>query len=309
VGTYAFAIPPLTLHCFVLFQSAHPTFSFPSSFFSNKAAVAGVFSVVGLVGLVILIALVTNAIRRRRAKQFDNELFAATQEAAATAPNPNFLDDDDDSEQKLNGSSPGYGGGYNGETYSDGSHGPNSYNMSNIGRSVPVGHSIPVGHSVPVGEIYDPYASGGAAGIGVARTRSTNQNFTTIGYPATFEGGSPYPKFIMGPNTSNKTFGDFLGQQQQYPQQSPPPQEYATVGRTKSSSTAGGHHSTPSLTQMSPPRSAAAPGLANPPPQVYPSHKAEHSGGSTMDDAAYGGFVIDGADEDREEAPRVLRVC
>lgn len=313
MGTYAFAIPPPILHLFVLFQSAHLTFSFPPSFFSNKAAVAGVFSVVGLIGLVILVVLLTNAVRRHRAKQFDNELFAATREAAATAPNPIFLDDDDDSEERLKPSSysQGYGGGgsigYNGKTYPDGPS--DSYNMSNM---------VPVAHSVPVGEIYDPYASrglaGGVAGIGVARARSDKQNFHT-NFPTNYaaalqEGGSPYPKFARGPNTE---FGDSREQQQPYAQGSPPPQEHPALGRTKSSSTAGGHGSTPSLTQsytqqpqyplgqLSPPRSAATPGLVNP-----HTHKAEHSGGS---DAAYGGFVDEADEEEEEEAPRVLKVC
>ena len=40
-------------------------------FFSNKGAVAGVFTVVGLVALALIIALATNVIRRRRAKKFD----------------------------------------------------------------------------------------------------------------------------------------------------------------------------------------------------------------------------------------------
>jgi hypothetical protein len=50
-------------------------------FFSNKGAVAGVFTVVGVVALVLLIA-------RRRERDFNKELDAATREAAAAAPNP-----------------------------------------------------------------------------------------------------------------------------------------------------------------------------------------------------------------------------
>lgn len=65
------------------------------SFFSNKGAVAGVFTVVGLIGLVLLIVVATNVIRRRRAKKFDDEVAAAAAEANATAPRYPFDDYDD----------------------------------------------------------------------------------------------------------------------------------------------------------------------------------------------------------------------
>jgi len=143
------------------------------SFFQNTGAVAGVFTVVGLIGIVIFASLITNTIRRRRARDFDKELIAATREAAATAPNSNFLDDEEDPEDRFKrtgyGMSPGYNGngGGGGGGYSDGSHGTygqppmEAYNMRDLG-----------GHGPAVGEIYDPYAAGGAAGIGVACARS-----------------------------------------------------------------------------------------------------------------------------------------
>lgn len=300
-------------------------FFFSSSFFANKGAVAGVFTVVGLIGLVILIALVVNCIRRRQARKFDKELFLATQEAAATAPNPNFLDDEDD-EPKRTG-------------YSDVSHGTygqppmEAYNMRDMGS-----------HSTAVGEIYDPYANGGAAGIGVVRARSARANPANAAlnpYAAALqEGGSPYPQFAMGPRDTYGAAGGPFGrnnmelgaaiipsgqQQPPYSQRSPPPQEYTTVGRSKSNSTAATHLSTPSqshtpnysqsqvqpsypVRQMSPPRTTPAPGIPpNPyPPHVHASHEMEPSGGSA-DDAAYGGYVVDDVEEDVPR--RVLKVC
>ena len=325
--------PPLTSHLSSFYFNLPSTllffFFWPSSFFTNKAAVAGVFSVVGLIGLVILIALIINCIRRREARKFDKELFLATQEAAATAPNPNFLDDEDD-EPKRTG-------------YSDVSHGTygqppmEAFTMRDMG-----------GHSTGVGEIYDPYANGGAAGIGVARARSARLNLGNAAvnpYAAALqEGGSPYPQFAMGPRDTygsagaggpfgrgNMEIGAPIipnGQQQQqqpYPQRSPPPQEYNNLGRSKSNSTAATHLSNPSqshtpnysqsqpsypVRQMSPPRpprTTPSPAvLPSPYTQVRPSHEKAPSGGSA-DDAAYGGYVDEDVDE--EVPKRVLKVC
>ena len=69
---------------------------FGNSFFDNKGAVAGVFSVVGLIVLALLFALFFTILRRRRAKKFDREIEAAAREAAAAQPPAGFLDDDDD---------------------------------------------------------------------------------------------------------------------------------------------------------------------------------------------------------------------
>lgn len=122
------------------------------SFFQNTGAVAGVFSVVGLVVLVIFIALVTNAVRRRRAKKFDRDVAEAAAEAAATSRSP--FDDYTS------------GGGNGGYPYSDTTHGtfgqtpmglPNdTYGMSEMSQ-------------------YDPYAAGAvslAVGANVGRARS-----------------------------------------------------------------------------------------------------------------------------------------
>ena len=58
------------------------------SFLNNKGAVAGVFTVVGLLGLALLIAIVTNVIRRRRAKKFDDEVANAAAAAYADTDRP-----------------------------------------------------------------------------------------------------------------------------------------------------------------------------------------------------------------------------
>ncbi|KAG6328129.1 hypothetical protein ID866_10960 [Astraeus odoratus] len=57
-------------------------------FWSNTAAVAGVFSVVGLIGLALFILLVTTATRRRQVIKFDKEIAAAAAEAAKSTPSP-----------------------------------------------------------------------------------------------------------------------------------------------------------------------------------------------------------------------------
>ena len=44
------------------------------SFFHNKGAVAGVFTVVGLIALIIFFILGTTFIRKRRARKFDKEI-------------------------------------------------------------------------------------------------------------------------------------------------------------------------------------------------------------------------------------------
>ncbi|KAJ4468190.1 hypothetical protein J3R30DRAFT_3715121 [Lentinula aciculospora] len=66
-----------------------------NSFWSNKGAVAGTFTVVALICLAILIWAIMFIIRRRRANKFDRESEAAAAEAANATP-PVFLDDDHD---------------------------------------------------------------------------------------------------------------------------------------------------------------------------------------------------------------------
>ncbi|KAG6917187.1 hypothetical protein DXG01_003530 [Tephrocybe rancida] len=149
-------------------------------FFQNTGAVAGVFTVVGLIALALLIALITNIIRRRRAKRFNREVEEAAAEAA-NAPAPIFLSDDNDYHHHQSG----YGadaGGYS----DDASHGTYSQPpMSQTRESYGMRDAGPA-----PGELY---GSGGAAGVGVARARSTRD-------PGAFasglqEGATPYPAF------------------------------------------------------------------------------------------------------------------
>ncbi|KAG2140945.1 uncharacterized protein EDB93DRAFT_1105859 [Suillus bovinus] len=140
----------------------------PNSFFSNTGAVAGVFTVVGLIVVAIFIALVTNAVRRRRARKFDRDVAEAAAEAAASSRSP-F----DDYTYSNNGGSGGGGGGY---PYSDTTHGtftqapmglPNdTYGMSEMTQ-------------------YDPYAAGAVslatADVGRARSRHDSETQRTPG--------------------------------------------------------------------------------------------------------------------------------
>lgn len=117
----------------------------------------------GLIVVAIFIALVTNAVRRRRAKKFDRDVAEAAAEAAATSRSP-F----DDYTYSNNGNSGGGGGG--GYPYSDTTHGTfaqapmglptDTYGMSEMTQ-------------------YDPYAAGAislaTANVGRARSRQDSE--------------------------------------------------------------------------------------------------------------------------------------
>ncbi|KAG6893922.1 hypothetical protein C0992_008168, partial [Termitomyces sp. T32_za158] len=132
-----------------------PTTTSPST---STTVVAGGPTVVGF----IVVALTIFLLVARRAKQFDREV-----EAAAAAPAPHSLDDDDD-------------------TYRQPADQPTP---SRLTRS-----SMRDLGPAP-GELYNnPYATGGAAGVGVARARSTRD-------PGAFasgfqDGATPYPAFL-----------------------------------------------------------------------------------------------------------------
>ncbi|KAF8963761.1 hypothetical protein BDZ97DRAFT_1758371 [Flammula alnicola] len=171
-------------------------------FFANTGAVAGVFTVVGLIVLVVIIALVTNGIRRRRARKFDQELAEATREAAS-APNPVFLDDEEDDRYGRGGyGNPSGGNGGGGGQFSDvSSHGTYGQPAMSVGHGQESYGMREMGQGVGPGEIYDPYAAGaagagsaGAAGIGVARARSMQRSDGSYA-AALQDGGSPYAAF------------------------------------------------------------------------------------------------------------------
>ncbi|KAJ7490810.1 hypothetical protein FB451DRAFT_626046 [Mycena latifolia] len=95
-----------------------------NGFLQNKAAMGAVFAIVGLVAAGLLFALVTNAIRRRRAKRFDREIA----EEAERAPAPVFVDDDED---------------YRGDYHSDPYAGPGAYADHGDHYSGPTAYSDP----------------------------------------------------------------------------------------------------------------------------------------------------------------------
>ena len=131
-------------------------------FFSNKGAVAGVFTVVGLVVLALVIALIVNAIRRRRAEKFDRDVAEAAAEAAASSRSP-F---DEYSYGNSGGNGGGGGGGYG---YSDNSHG--TYQLPPMSPQ-----NVPYGMSEM--SQYDPYTAGAAslAAAAVGRSRSRKES-------------------------------------------------------------------------------------------------------------------------------------
>lgn len=131
------------------------------SFFHNKGAVAGVFTVVGLVVLVLIVALGTNAVRRRRAKKFDDEVAAAAAEANKSPHYP-FDDYDDDLSGSLTQPPLAPRGGIGGE----------SYNMSEYPGASGYGHTAAYGAGAAMGA--------GAAGGGVNRAVSRREN--NMGY-------------------------------------------------------------------------------------------------------------------------------
>lgn len=114
----------------------------------------------GLIVIVIFVALLTNAVRRRRAKKFDRDVAEAAAEAAASSRSP--FDDYTYSNPTNGGGGGGGGGGY---PYSDTTHGTftqapmglpsDTYGMSEMTQ-------------------YDPYAAGAVslATANVGRTRS-----------------------------------------------------------------------------------------------------------------------------------------
>ncbi|KAG1842695.1 hypothetical protein C8R48DRAFT_837907 [Suillus tomentosus] len=141
-------------------SSANDTATSSNSFFSNTGAVAGVFTVVGLIVIAIFIAIVTNAVRRRRAKKFDRDVAEAAAEAAASSRSP-F----DDYAYSNNG---GSGGGY---PYSDTTHGTFGQAPMNLPSDT---------YGMSEMTQYDPYAAGAVslATANVGRTRSRQDSET-----------------------------------------------------------------------------------------------------------------------------------
>jgi len=162
-----------------------------------------------LIVLAILIALITNGVRRRRAKKFDDEITAATHDAANTQV-PNFGYDD----EFHSGGTAAYGTN-NGAKFSDISHGTYAQPPMGVSESYGMRELPPHGPGPAPGEYFDAVGTGhgadaavaGAAGIGVARARSMRDGSYAAGLQ---EGASPYPAFAF-PGVRNN-----LGNRPQY---------------------------------------------------------------------------------------------
>lgn len=144
------------------------------SFFSNTAAVAGVFTVVGLIVVALVIALVVNAIRRNRAKKFDRDVAEAAAEAAAShSPFDDYSYGNTGGNGGGGGSGGGGGGGGGGGYgYSDNSHG--TYQLPPLAPPKDV-------YGISEMSQYDPYAAGAAslaAASAVGRSRSRTESET-----------------------------------------------------------------------------------------------------------------------------------
>ena len=162
------------------------------SFFHNKGAVAGVFTVVGLIALIIFFILGTTFIRKRRARKFDKEIDEAAAEAAAASRGPDFDDYDYNPAHAASG-------GYTG--YSDGSHGTFAQPPMSIGHAsdyrmpdVPPNFDPAFG----VGASGTAGAAGIGAGVGTAamqRARSRRDGQPQVPYNAF--GAAPQEQYEM----------------------------------------------------------------------------------------------------------------
>ncbi|KAF4564966.1 hypothetical protein EYR36_002909 [Pleurotus pulmonarius] len=245
-----------------------------SGFFSNTGAVAGVFTVVGVVVLAVVFALITNAVRKRRARKFDREIADAAAEAAA-AQAPAFLDDDDDDIERRaagygrGGTSGGYGGNGSKESYT----GYDSYGQPNLGYESYGMSEIPTNASA-TGLV----ASAGAAGIGasaLARARSQRALEAQGLAPGAGEAQTPYPAFVApgGMQAQDQWYHNHPPQQsQQYqpyaqPQYPSPPPSQQYPPYTQSPPSSQHNHSQ----SPSPPPAALQPGhaAANPASNEY----------------------------------------
>ncbi|KAG9221479.1 hypothetical protein CCMSSC00406_0009915 [Pleurotus cornucopiae] len=241
-----------------------------SGFFSNTGAVAGVFTVVGVVVLAVVFALITNAVRKRRARKFDREIADAAAEAAA-AQAPAFLDDDDDDIERRaagygrGGTSGGYGASGSKESYTGYDSG---YGQPNLGYETYGMSEIPSNASA-TGLV----AGAGAAGIGasaLARARSQRALEAQGLAPGAGEAQTPYPAFVApgAMQAQDQWYHNRPPQQSQqyqpYPQPqypSPPPsQQYPSYTQSPPGSQHN-HSQSPSP----PPPAALQPGYAGNP--------------------------------------------
>ncbi|KAF7299410.1 hypothetical protein MIND_00890800 [Mycena indigotica] len=113
-----------------------------NGFFQNKAAVGATFAIVGLVAIGIIFALITNTIRRRRARRFDREIA----EEAKRVPAPVFMDDDDYNDHGYSA----YGAGGAADAYGHAapqSHSQHADGYPASGEGTPSNYMYPSGYS------------------------------------------------------------------------------------------------------------------------------------------------------------------
>jgi hypothetical protein len=155
-------------------------FLLSNSFLQNKAAVAGTFSAVAIVALVILAFVATAAIRKRRARKFDDEVEQAAAEAAK-ATDRAYMDDEDDFRGAASMHT-GYSDATHG-TYAQGPMGVESYNMREL---------QPAGYGVTGGYGDEHYASSGVIAGAMQRSKSTRDAGGEPIQPYAAFAGPPY---------------------------------------------------------------------------------------------------------------------
>lgn len=183
-------------------QSAHPA---SKGFFANHGAVAGVFSVAGVLALILAVVLLTNAVRRRRARKFDAEIEAAAREAAHADIH---LPNDDDDEFNFGARS----------VYTDHTHGTYSQAPLKAAEAYTMAELPAMGDPYGAAGVGSGYAgagvgAGGAAGMaGVGggnlnRSRSTTQPYNAFAGPQAHAATTGYNPDPYAQPTANAQMG------------------------------------------------------------------------------------------------------
>ena len=191
IPTLPFSVPPSPSSLLVLII-------LHSGFFHNKGAVAGVFTVVGLIALAIGIALVTNAVRRRRAKKFDREIDAAAEEARKAGANTDFFDGDDYNPAGYDNFSSSLGRSRS--VYTDGTHGTysqqplravESYGMTELHTGDPYTAAGVGAAGAGAAAMADSAGNAGVGAAGLNRSRSTTAPYNAFAGPGAYPRPAP----------------------------------------------------------------------------------------------------------------------
>lgn len=182
-------------------QSAHPA---SKGFFANHGAVAGVFSVAGVLALILAVVLLTNAVRRRRARKFDAEIEAAAREAAHADIH---LPNDDDDEFNFGARS----------VYTDHTHGTYSQAPLKAAEAYTMAELPAMGDPYGAAGVGSGYAGAGvgAGGAGMAgvgggnlnRSRSTTQPYNAFAGPQVHAATTGYNPDPYAQPTTNAQMG------------------------------------------------------------------------------------------------------